>query len=165
MYSSPALFEVVSRIEEAFKTSLTTMNLMLHGSLFINMISIQLEETPVIYNEMKALLPNNAGEEDVKNVLKYILQTYTRMRGKYYVRCLMSRAKKSLHVATRKALATKSEEARKRALEKKVPMSANVNTAHESTETEMETCQEYCAMQFVFDAMEGEAMFEYDRLH
>jgi hypothetical protein len=30
-----------------------------------------------------------------------------------YVRCLMSRAKKSLHVATRKALVTKSEEARK----------------------------------------------------
>jgi hypothetical protein len=77
----------------------------------------------------------------------------------------MSRAKKSLHVATRKALATKSEEARKRALEKKVSMSANVNTAYESTETEMETSEEYCAMQFVFDAMEGEAMFEYDHLH
>jgi hypothetical protein len=60
---------------------------------------------------------------------------------------------------------TKSEEARKRALEKKVSMSANVNTAHESTETEMETSEEYCAMQFVFDAMEGDAMFEYDHLH
>jgi hypothetical protein len=23
----------------------------------------------------------------------------------------------------------------------------------------------YCAMQFVFDAVEGEAMFEYDNLH
>jgi hypothetical protein len=57
---------------------------------------------------MKALLPNNSGEEDVNNVLTYILQTYTRMNGKYYVRCLMSRAKISLHVATRKALATKS---------------------------------------------------------
>jgi hypothetical protein len=44
-------------------------------------------------------------------------------------------------------------------------MSANVNTTHESTETEMETSEEYCAMQFVFDAMEGEAMFEYDHLH
>jgi hypothetical protein len=165
IYSSPAFFEVVSRIEEVFKTFLTTMNLMLHGSLFINMISIKLEETPVIYNEIKALLPNNAGEEDAKNVMKYILQTYTRMRGKDYVRCLMSRAKKSVHVARRKALATKSEEARKRALEKKLPMSANVNTAHESTETEMETSEEYCAMQFLFDAMEGEAMFEYDHLH
>jgi hypothetical protein len=78
---------------------------------------------------------------------------------------LCNAAQKSLHAATRKALATKSEESRKRALEKKVPMSANVNTAHESTETEMETSEEYCAMQFVFDAMEGEAMFEYDHLH
>jgi hypothetical protein len=34
------------------------------------MISIKIEETPVIYNEMTAFLPNNAGEEDVKNVLK-----------------------------------------------------------------------------------------------
>jgi hypothetical protein len=44
-------------------------------------------------------------------------------------------------------------------------MSANVNTAHESIETEMETSEEYFAMQFVFDITEGEAMFEYDHLH
>jgi hypothetical protein len=43
-------------------------------------------------------------------------------------------------------------------------MSANVNTARESTETEMERSEEYCAMQFVFDAMEDEAMFECDHL-
>jgi hypothetical protein len=44
-------------------------------------------------------------------------------------------------------------------------MSANVNTYHESTETAMETSEAYCVMQFVFDAMEVEAMFEYDHLH
>jgi hypothetical protein len=109
LYSSPAFFEVVSMIEEAFKTSLTTISIMIHGSLFINMISIKLEDTSVMYNELKALLPNDSGEEDVRNVLKYILQTYTRMRGKDYVRGLMSRAKKKIHVATCKALAIKSD--------------------------------------------------------
>jgi hypothetical protein len=58
------------------------------------------------------------------------------MRGNDYVRCLMSRAKQSLHVATSKALATMAEDSRKRVLEKKVPMSTNANTSHESTETD-----------------------------
>jgi hypothetical protein len=44
-------------------------------------------------------------------------------------------------------------------------MSENANTSHESTEAAMETSKDYCAIQFVFDDIEGEATFEYAHLH
>jgi hypothetical protein len=42
------------------------------------------------------MLPTGTTEIELKEVLHYVLRTYTRMRGKDYVRCLMSRSKASL---------------------------------------------------------------------
>jgi hypothetical protein len=59
------------------------------------------------------MLPTGTTEVEFKEVLHYVLRTYNRMRGKYYVRRLISRSKASLEGENiRSAIAMKSGIAR-----------------------------------------------------
>jgi hypothetical protein len=62
------------------------MNLLFSGASLVAELLRQLKENNHIREAMRSMLPTGTKEVELKEVLHYVLRTYTRMRGKYYVR-------------------------------------------------------------------------------
>jgi hypothetical protein len=71
------------------------MNVLFSGASLVTELLSQLKENNHIQEAMRSMLPTGTTEIELKEVLHYVLRTYS-MRGKYYVRRIVSRSKASL---------------------------------------------------------------------
>jgi hypothetical protein len=112
-FSNREFHRLIARVETVFESSLTIMNAFFSGASLVADLLSQLKENNHIREAMRSMLPTGTTEVELKWVLHYVLRTYTRMRGKNYVRRLMSRSKASLEGENiRSAIAVKAGIAR-----------------------------------------------------
>jgi hypothetical protein len=95
-FSNRECYHLIARVEKIFESSLTIMNVFFSGASLVAELLSQLKENNHIREAMRSMLTTGTTEVELKEVLHYVLRTYTRMRGKYYVRRLMPRSKASL---------------------------------------------------------------------
>lgn len=107
-YSSQSFFDFVMRMEYVFVNLLTPELLVMNGSGLIDMVFVELASDN---NAMKILYQftgDEYEERDINDALKFISQTYCRMRGKDFCRRLMAIDTNSLSRNRRDTLATLS---------------------------------------------------------
>jgi uncharacterized membrane-anchored protein YjiN (DUF445 family) len=108
-------YEVVASWEYMFVKCLTNVNLLLQGRNLVYDIVAKLQSNPSIRQKFRTMLPDDSNDGELDEVLSYLLRTFGRVKGKDYVRKLMSRSKASLLVGTRPGLAVTSLTARVKA--------------------------------------------------
>lgn len=107
-YSNQSFFNFIMRMEYVFVNLLTPELLVMNGSGLINSIFVELASDSNAMKNLFQFVGDEYNVSDVNDALKFISQTYCRMRGKDFCRRLMAIDTKSLSRNRRDTLATLS---------------------------------------------------------
>jgi hypothetical protein len=97
IWASDSYYRTLVRIEYTYQEMLSDKNISTHGRAIVNRIDEYLCQHETIRSELKV-------DDSTDSVIKHLLLVYRNMRGKDFVRALLSRSRSTLNVALRKTL-------------------------------------------------------------
>ena len=119
-YANEEFFRFFERLEYVFRKTLTPKLLMMNGSSLIDVVYEGFNTQECVLNIVSDFCESNINSDIIQTVTKYITRSYCRMRGKDFVRKLMSRDTHSLKQRREPTLAAVSDPTIHKAKQKKI---------------------------------------------